>query len=156
LLESLERKRSEVRRDFRKANVRDFDFLWTVLSNTPELQSDSSGNTYDKEGLRRVIKNRKENLVLIVKDKGRLIGFLIVHYLKSVKQSIVNDLFIHKDYRRRGIAKNLMKMCEQDARKKNFKYITGLVRTNNKKMQNLKQKLGFKKGNCFYFYEKRI
>jgi ribosomal protein S18 acetylase RimI-like enzyme len=139
----------------RRANKSDFSTLWKVLTTTPELQSDSDGDTYDKGWLKSVLSTPKENLVLIAEDNKKLVGFAIVHYLRSVKQSIVNDLFVVEECRNKGIASMLMKECEKDAWKNNFKYITGLVRTNNKKMQKLKEKLGYKKGNSLYFYEKR-
>ena len=141
---------------FRISKKTDFDFLWKVLTTTPELQSNSDGNTYDKKWLKEVLNTPKDNLVLIADENGEFIGFGIVHYLKSVKQLLVNDLYIVKDYRKRGMASKFMKEFEKDARKKKFRYLTGFVRTNNKKMQNLKEKLGYKKGNSFYFYEKRL
>lgn len=140
----------------RKAKKTDFRALWKILTNTPELQSDSEGDTYDQKWLKEVLSSPKENLTLIAEENKKFIGFAIVHYLISVKQSIVNDLFVVKEYRGKGIASKLMKECEKDAKKKKFRYITGFVRTNNKKMQKLKEKLGYKKGNSFYFYEKRF
>ena len=141
---------------FRIAKRSDFNLLWNILTTTPELQSDSEGDTYDKAWLKEVLSTPKENLVLIAEEKDGFIGFGIVHYLKSVKQSLINDLFIVKEYRKKGIASKFMKEFEKDAKKKGFRYVTGFVRTNNKKMQKLKEKLGYKKGNSFYFFEKKI
>ena len=140
----------------RKAKTSDFQLLWKVLNETPELQSDSDGDTYDKMWLKEVLSSSKENLVLIGEENKKFIGFAIVHYLRSVKQSLINDLFVVKEYRKKGIASMIMRECEKDAQEKGFRYITGFVRTTNKKMQKLKEKLGYKKGNSFYFYEKRF
>ena len=83
---------------FRIAKRSDFNLLWNILTTTPELQSDSEGDTYDKAWLKEVLSTPKENLVLIAEEKDGFIGFGIDHYLKSVKQSLINDLFIVKEY----------------------------------------------------------
>ena len=125
--------------EIRKGKASDFQVLWRILKDTPELQSDPEGDTYDKKWLKEILSSPKENLILIAENNEKFIGFAIVHYLKSVKQSLVNDLFVIKEYRKQGIASKLMKACEKDAKQKHFRYITGFVRTNNKKMQKLKE-----------------
>lgn len=140
----------------RKGRKSDFQKLWKILTKAPELQSDPKGETYDKYWLNDVLNSTRDNLVLIVEDKDKFVGFAIVHYLKGVKQSIINDIFVIEEYRKKGVASKLIEECEKDAKKQGFEYVTGLVRTNNKKMQKLQEKLGYKKGNKFYFYEKVI
>jgi RimJ/RimL family protein N-acetyltransferase len=50
----------------------------------------------------------------------------------------------------------LIEHLEDICKSNKLKHINALVKTNNKKMQNLNKKLGFKKGDTFYFYEKYI
>jgi ribosomal protein S18 acetylase RimI-like enzyme len=140
----------------RKGKMKDFDVLWRILEKTPELQGDPDGD-YDEDWVKDVLKNvKKDNLVLIAEIEGEFAGLVIAHYLKSVKQTLINDVFIAKKYRRKGIARKLMKECEKDARKKGNKCLTGLVLIDNKKTQNLMKKMNYKKGNKFYFYEKDL
>ncbi len=140
----------------RIAKEADFQILWKILTETPELQSDATGNTYDKDWLKAVIKYDKENLVLIAEENNVVQGFLIAHHFSTVKQTILNDIFVFPKFRGEGIATKLVEECEKQAKKMKFKYITQIVRIDNKKMQKFNEKIEYKKGNAFYFYEKRL
>ncbi len=140
----------------RKAKETDFNILWKILTETPELQSNATGDTYDKDWLKAVIKYDKDNLVLIAENGSEVQGFLIAHHIPSVKQTILNDIFVFQKFRGEGIATKLVEECEKQAKKMRFKYITQIVKIDNKKMQKFNEKIGYKKGNAFYFYEKRF
>jgi ribosomal protein S18 acetylase RimI-like enzyme len=139
----------------RKGKISDLKELFRILISTKELQG---GNfeigDYDKVWVKSVLTKTKENFVLIAEEEKEMVGFIIAHILISVSQVIINDVYVNPAHRNKGIASSLIKEAEKIARKNKIKYFTGFVQTSNKKMQKLKQKLNFGRGESLYYYEK--
>jgi GNAT superfamily N-acetyltransferase len=138
----------------RKGSKSDWKDLLKILLDTSELQAGDGVGVYDKNWIKDVLTKSEDNFVLIVEEEGKIEGFILAHYLKSVKQVILNDMYVSPNYRKKGIAIKLISEMEKIARKKKAKNITGLVQISNKKMQHLFGKLNYKKGEALYFYEK--
>ena len=140
----------------RKGKVSDAKALLKILTSTNELQAGEDVGVYDLIWMKNVLSKQKDNFSFILEDKGKIAGFIIAHYLRSVGQVIINDTYVNPIYRRRGLASRLTLEIEKFARKKKVKNITSLIQTSNKKMQHLKEKLGYKRGEALYFYEKLL
>lgn len=140
----------------RKGKISDSRTLLKLLNSVPELQSSEESNTYTLAWVRNALADKKRNLVLVANKDNHIIGFLIAEIWVKKRYSFINDIFIDKKYRKKGIATQLMKSYETICKKLKLRTIIGLVLTTNKKMHNLKEKLGYKRGNIFYLYEKKL
>ena len=140
----------------RKGKTSDLKELYSILNKAPELAVGGVKETYSKQWIKSVLSKNKTNLVLIMEDKREIIGFLISHYLIDVRQAILNDIYVKPNYRDRGVASKLFNEYKKIIRKLGINLITGLVLINNKKIQKFNKKWGFKRGNKFYFYYKRL
>jgi len=102
-----------------------------------------------KKQLKEIIQNQNF-LLLVVLDNKELIGFIncSVHkkgFDPNRKHAFVNDIFIKKPYRKKGIASNLMKKAITWAKKRGAKEIKLGSNIKNKEALALWPKLGFKK-----------
>ena len=141
---------------FRIGKVSDSKILLRMLNSSLELQTNEEGNTYTIDWINDTLKDKKRNLFLIAEEDNKIAGFLIAEIWVNKRYSFINDTYIIPEYRRKGIASDLMKEYEIRCKRLKIKTIIGLVLTTNKKMHKFKEKLGYKRGNSFYLYEKRL
>ena len=68
----------------------------------------------------------------VLKDEQKIVGYLLAELRRENEFCIfpdgasfieVNDLFITKDYRSRGLGKMLLHHCEEEARKNGIEYV---------------------------------
>lgn len=69
---------------------------------------------------------------------------------------ILNDLFVDKSYRRKGIAQKLMSFIEEQARTQSIFSIKLATQVDNINAKHLYQALGYKKLDAFDHFSKRI
>jgi len=113
----------------------------------------------EEENIRKEFYNFLENskkLFLVVDEKDKMIGYLIATLLSNVWQKSVylDDIFIKKRFRRKGIACNLMKELIKNTKQKNIKKIKLGVDVKNKKAIKFYKNLNFK--TKYYELEKKI
>lgn len=140
----------------RKGKISDLKELLKFLNETPELQSSKGEKTYTRAWVKDSLTDKDRNLVLIAEENNKIIGFLIAELWKKKKSSFFADIFVKPEYRKQGIATKLKDKYEKICKKLGLKTIVGLVLVTNKKMYKLMEKRGYKRGNKFYFYEKRL
>lgn len=86
--------------------------------------------------------------VLVAELKGEIIGYLVL--MLGVKDSSTGyphawifDLFVKEEYRRKGVAKKLLKIAEDIAARSGYRYIGLTVTSENTPAVNLYTKLGY-------------
>lgn len=77
-----------------------------------------------------------------VKDGEHLIAF--TSYSQAIDQADIETVFVREDYRRKGIAKRLLQMCEEEMKKAGVKKTFLEVRESNALARILYEKLGYK------------
>lgn len=80
-------------------------------------------------------------LVIVHRVKKRIIGYLIYWLVED--EAHINNIAIHPDYRRRGIAESVLRRIFTEIREKGVKQITLEVRPSNQAALSLYRKLGF-------------
>jgi len=140
----------------RKGKIKDVKELLNLLNSTPELQGVGEKDSYTSSYVAGTIKSKSRNLVLIVEDKGMIVGFLFAELWKNKKFSFLCDIFVKEDYRNKKIASMLQEEYEKICRKLKIEDIDALVLLENKKMQNWCTKHNFKQGNKFFYYTKEL
>ena len=140
----------------RRGKIGDLNVLMKFLNDTPELGGGLKEETYSQDYVKACLTDKDRDIVLILEDKGVIVGFLIAELWKNKKYSFLIDLFVKPDYRKMGIARKLIKEHERVCKKLGLKRISGLVLVNNFRMHKFMKKTNFKRGNALYFYEKNI
>jgi ribosomal protein S18 acetylase RimI-like enzyme len=97
----------------------------------------------------RLDNNESVIFVAIDMDAKRPIGFTQLYSKYSsatvVKNWILNDLYVDKDYRKKGVGEGLIKMAMDFARQNNAKFVELSTAVDNYIAQSLYEQVGFKK-----------
>jgi GNAT superfamily N-acetyltransferase len=143
----------------RKGQLKDAKHILYLLRTSSELQGmdrEIEEPLYSEEFVKDHILDKRMNLVLVVEDKGRILGFILAEMWLKKKYSFLSDMAIIKEARGKGIGKELYKYYEAYCKSKGIKNIVGLVQVKNKGMQEFCKKVGLVKGHELYYYEKAI
>lgn len=93
-------------------------------------------------------------IVLLAEEKGVVAGFVSASFINSfdLKQAYIDELFVSKDFRGKGVAENLLKNLLKRLKTLKTEVIFVTTGKTNKKAINLYKKIGFKKTNNPWFY----
>src|SRR3989344_315016 len=130
----------------RRARQTDTQEIYEILNSTMELRDFDEGEEYPISWVENAI-GSKENIVLIYEINDELAGFLIGLLVKDIKESIRNNTYVKPKFRNKGTATKLIKEYERILKEKGFEFIISFVNIENKKMQNINDKLNYAKGN---------
>ncbi len=105
--------------------------------------------------------NRNESVIFLALDEDKNLGIGFVQLYPSFSSVslkrvwILNDLFVHEDYRNQGVAGALVEKSKELALKTKAKGIVLEAHCNNINAQKLYEKIGFNKDeeHFFYFFE---
>ena len=96
-----------------------------------------------------------KNIVLVAKDEGRVIGYISGNFVKHglERTGFINDLFIDKKHRGRGIGTKLMKSIMNDFKelKADFYFIS--AEKENRGAIQLYKRLGFHPDDSVWLYK---
>ena|SRR3989344_1556454 len=140
----------------RRANKADSKEIHFILNNTMELRDYEGREEYPSRWVNAIIKDKKNNLILVNNDKNEMRGFLIAHLLNSIKDAILNHLFVKEKYRNKGVAKELMKEYESYLIKNKFYFNLLFANKNNVSAKQFFESRGFKRGEDFSMYYKEM
>ena len=87
----------------------------------------------------------KKILLLVVEENKKLIGYMHATFFKNIyrKGGYVGDLFVLREFRRKGIATKLINKFIKALKNRGYKMISLSVNIKNKKAIILYKKLGF-------------
>lgn len=92
----------------------------------------------------------KKGNLFIAEEDNKIVGYTVGEikkqppYIRYPKKGVIDNVFVKKEYRDRGIGKKLIKEIISCFRKKGVSWTYLLVYPDNKKAYNLYKKLGFK------------
>ena len=102
-----------------------------------------------KLGLEAIINNPGIGEILVIKGGGKILGMVSLLYSISTalggKVAILEDMIIHKDYREKGLGKELLSEAINFSKERNCLRMTLLTDFNNDVAIKFYQQFGFKK-----------
>lgn len=110
---------------------------------------------WPEESLRNWITNSDDPLI-VSEDKGSIIGFILAAVHHPTRKATLENIFVHRDYRNKGIGTQLFNRCEIELRKKGIIYICALVETDNTETSEFLLAKDFIRGHEFAWLEKDI
>lgn len=118
-----------------------------------EIEKDSFADPWSKDLFTSELSDQVRRIYFKAIIKNNKVGFIGLWFIMD-ECHIVN-IAVHKDYRNKGIAKELVKEAINECKKRHIKGLTLEVREGNLKALNLYESLGFKKaGLRKNYYEK--
>lgn len=102
-----------------------------------------------KMGLEAIINNPGIGEILVIKGDNRILGMVSLLYSISTalggKVAILEDMIVHKDYRQKGLGKELLGEAIRFSKERNCLRLTLLTDFNNDVAIQFYQQFGFKK-----------
>ena len=102
-----------------------------------------------KAGLEAIINNPEIGEILVLKGEGQILGMVSLLYSISTalggKVAILEDMIIHKNYRQKGLGKELLGEAIRFSKERNCLRLTLLTDFNNDPAIQFYQQFGFKK-----------
>jgi ribosomal protein S18 acetylase RimI-like enzyme len=102
-----------------------------------------------KAGLEAIINNPEIGEIIVLKGDGQILGMVSLLYSISTalggKVAILEDMIIHKDYRQKGLGKELLGEAIRFSKERNCLRLTLLTDFNNDVAINFYRHFGFKK-----------
>ena len=142
----------------RRASLNDITFIKECLidswvehaKNHPELMTEERmRNSKVEDYYSDAIKNNK-GFTFIVETEGKKTGLVrvyqdkVANFFKDPDILYIDDIYVVKKFRRKGVAKLLLKEVEKIAKQLGIKRIDARVYTFNKPTQKLLESMGFK------------
>lgn len=91
---------------------------------------------------------QSDEVLLVAKNRSEIYGFCIFRPLKAYEEIYVTHITVDKDYRRLGVAKELINYLIEHGQ--GFNKITAYVTSNNEASHKLHKSMGFDYNGCFY------
>ncbi len=139
-----------MKKEISRANMNDLPELVELLNDlftqdiefVPDLKK-------QKSGLEAIINNPEMGEILVLKGEGQILGMVSLLYSISTalggKVAILEDMIIHKDYRQKGMGKELLGEAIRFSKERNCLRLTLLTDFNNDAAINFYHQFGFKK-----------
>ncbi len=140
----------------RIARIQDAKWIHKILNENSEFKNQEIEEEYSMAWVNGAIKNKKGNVVLIMENDKEVIGLLVIHIILGTRDVIFNNLYIKPEFRRNNFGTKLLREGEKIAKKIGCKYFFGAVKLRNIKPQRLLSKLGYKRGNTFISYWRKV
>lgn len=137
-------------------HVDDVSVLFNLYRQFYKYKSDLKKS---KRYISKRIFNEESVIFICFKDKN-IVGFVQLYEtfdsLNLNKKLVLYDLYVQSDYRKKGIARNLMNKSKDFAKKKNYGSIELSTATSNIKAQSLYESLDYIRDKEYYNYELEI
>ena len=141
----------------RKAKISDLPIIKECLidswvehaQNEPGLLDEQRMREVDVEGYYKEAFDSDKTVVFVAEIEGKFAGVQradiqeIPHFYKDNKIFYLDDAYVVREYRGRGIVRKLIKEVEKVAKERGIKRIQARVYTYNKPMQRALEKLGY-------------
>lgn len=142
--------------EFREINIEDFEEVKMLVitheyswrDSDPEsfiARSDEKRNEVTKWYMRDFKKENSNNFGFVALEGSVMVGshLLEIWKIDGVRACHIHGLWVHENYRGRGIAHKLKKMGEDWAKKKNCVLMDSNVKVTNESMIALNKKMGY-------------
>ncbi len=141
----------------KKVSIEDLGKVVTLFDLYRQFYNQKSDVHSAEKFLSERIRNNESIIFLATEETGNLaIGFVQLYPLfSSVGMKpvwLLNDLYVHSDYRKQGVAEALIKISAEFAKKTNSSGIILETQISNVNAQKLYDKLGFKRDEEHYYY----
>jgi ribosomal protein S18 acetylase RimI-like enzyme len=119
-----------------------------------ELKASASDTFWNQTVLENWVESG--DCLLVAEAEGRVVGFQLTQLHAPTKVGYLSDIAIDPEWRRHGIGSRLIEAAIRELQNRGANYIYGLTKLENEKIHLLLEKLGFTKGNAFYWFEKHL
>lgn len=140
--------------EIRDAKKKDINGIHSLGKDVEEFSTTDEVVTFwPKYILENCIKSRTD-FFLIAEENDGIAGFIIVNYNSTFKKAVIENLYVHPDFRGRKIGRELLESVIEKLKKINCEYICALTETTNERVIKLHLDLDFNKGKEYVWLDK--
>lgn len=136
----------EISLHIRIMELADVDKVYEMGKEVPEFKVGDSPGFWGKEDLERWIKDRGEDILLVVEVDEQIIGFILAKYHKATRLGTITDIFVKEELRGKGIGIKLLEETKSQLLDKGATYLYALIKKQNDPSLGLFKSAGFTKG----------
>lgn len=135
----------------RKAKLTDLDKIIKLVKNVKAFKVGKEVvGFWPKTSLKKIIKS-KDDIILLAEQNNELVGFIIINYNINFNKAVIENIFVEKKHRGRGIGRRLLAESLKLLKKRGCGYLCALVNSKNSKEIKWHIKQNFDKGiNCLW------
>lgn len=138
----------------RKAKLKDVNAILRLLNSAEELKQ-IKDYVYPREYVTVFLKN-PNNFIFVYEDNKKILGVICGEIWKDRGSVYISNIVVNNKNREKGIAAKLYHYLENYCKKNKIKLINAFAKVNNKRIHKFNEKMGFKKGEAFYYFEKKL
>ena|SRR3989344_1492867 len=145
----------------RSASLDDFEELYSIGMNTPELQVSATEEFMDTDEFRWSITN-PQGIFLLAEENQKIVGFIYAN-TKDIEKPFEKRyaclvyLVVVPEFRKQGVAKQLYTKCEIRLKEKGITHLYGWAHTEgDSRIIPFMKKQGFAEGHKYVWMDKKI
>ena len=110
--------------EYRTINIKDYDEIFELWNSTEQSRRALNPVDDTREGIDRYLK-RNPNTCFAAVTNDKIVGVILTGH--DGRRGIIHHMCVHPDYRRRGIAGQLVSLAEDALKKEGIQKVFGLV-----------------------------
>jgi len=124
----------------KQVTIDDYDQLFELWNSTEQSRRALNPVDDSREGIERYLKRNPNTCFAAVQD-GRIIGVILTGH--DGRRGIIHHMCVHPEFRRMGIATQLVSLAEDALKKEGIQKVFGLVFTDNEAGNLFWEKQGY-------------
>ena len=110
--------------EYRTINIKDYNEIFELWNSTEQSRRALNPVDDTREGIDRYLKRNPNTCFAAVTD-DKIVGVILTGH--DGRRGIIHHMCVHPDYRRRGIAGQLVSLAEDALKKEGIQKVFGLV-----------------------------
>lgn len=137
----------------RKMQKKDINSVYQLGIKEKEFQVSEDLKFWSKNQIKNWIIS-KDGVLLVAEQNKDIVGFIMSTIHNPTKKAVIENIYISKKYRSKGLAEKLLNMCIKLLKKQGAIHVHALVEDSNKASLNLLKKNNFNIFSKFYWVYK--
>jgi len=133
----------------RKASKNDIPIIWDMGKNVSGFETADDIVTFWPKSILENCTDKNDVLILVAEKEEKIVGFFIVNINLSLKKAELENMYVLREYRQKGIGKLLLQKSLEELSKINIENVCAM----SDDAVDFLQKNGFSKGNQFYWMD---
>ena len=126
--------------EYRTINIKDYDEIFELWNSTEQSRRALNPVDDTREGIDRYLKRNPDTCFAAVTD-DKIVGVILTGH--DGRRGIIHHMCVHPDYRRRGIAGQLVSLAEDALKKEGIQKVFGLVFKDNNTANSFWEQQGY-------------
>lgn len=139
----------------RHAAEKDAEKIYRLGMTTRDFAVSRHIKFYQKDEIAEWIRNKENNILIVAEVNSRIVGFVYCKIM-SHHWAMVDNFYVLPKFRKEGVGTSVEEVLLAELRRRNVRYITLLVKPENKIMRRFLRKRGFGEQGQYVWVDKLL